>query len=42
MVHNQNFFLDLLGDHYGDGMKNTDTFNGITKTLNYVPSFQKS
>ncbi len=39
MVHNQNFLLDLMGTTMGMDMKNTDTFNGITKTLNYVPSF---
>ena len=39
MVHNQNFLLDLMGTTMGMDMKNTDTFNGITKTPNYVPSF---
>lgn len=39
MVHNQNFLLDLMGTTMGMDLKNTDTFNGITKALNYVPSF---
>ena len=39
MVHNQNFLLDLMGTTMGMDLKNTDTFNGITKAVNYVPSF---
>jgi chlorite dismutase len=39
MLHNQNFLVDFMGTTLGKALKNTDTFNGITKTLNYVPSF---
>jgi chlorite dismutase len=39
MVHNQNFLVDVMGTTLGRHLKNTDTFNGITKKLNYVPSF---
>jgi chlorite dismutase len=39
MAHNQNFLVDLMGTTLGRHLKNTDTFNGITKKLNYVPSF---
>ena len=28
-----------MGTTFGKALKNTDTFNGITKALNYVPSF---
>jgi chlorite dismutase len=39
MVHNQNFLVDVMGTALGKHLKNTDTFNGLTKKLNYVPSF---
>ena len=39
MLDNQNFLLDFMGTTFGKGLKNTDTFNGITKALNYVPKF---
>jgi chlorite dismutase len=39
MAHNQNFLLDLMGTAFGKHLKNTDTFNGLTKKLNYVPRF---
>ncbi len=39
MVHNQNFLLDLMGTALGKHLKNTHTFNGLTKKLNYVPKF---
>jgi chlorite dismutase len=39
MVNNQNVLVDLMGSGLGKYLRNTDTFNGITKKLNYVPSF---
>jgi chlorite dismutase len=39
MISNQNFLLDFMGTTLGKALKNTDTFNGITKALNYVPGF---
>ncbi len=39
LIHNQNFLVDLMSTALGQHLKNTDTFNGITKGLNYVPSF---
>jgi chlorite dismutase len=39
MAHNQNFLLDVMGTALGRHLKNTDTFNGLTKKLNYVPKF---
>ena len=39
MIDNQNFLVDFMGTTFGKGLKNTDTFNGITKALNYVPKF---
>lgn len=39
MLDNQNFLVDFMGTTFGKGLKNTDTFNGITKALNYVPKF---
>ncbi|QPD04628.1 MAG: Chlorite dismutase [Candidatus Nitrospira kreftii] len=39
MVYNQNFLLDFMSTTFGQTLHNTDTFNGITKALNYVPSF---
>lgn len=39
MIYNQNFLIDFMGTTLGKALKNTDTFNGITKALNYVPSF---
>jgi len=39
MMNNQNFLVDFMGTKLGKDLKNTDTFNGITKALNYVPNF---
>ena len=39
MISNQNFLVDLMGTSFGKAIKNTDTFNGITKALNYAPQF---
>ena len=39
MLENQNFLVDFMGTTFGKGLKNTDTFNGITKALDYVPKF---
>lgn len=39
MLHNQNFLVDLMSTKLGKTLKNTHTFNGLTKALNYVPSF---
>lgn len=39
MLDNQNFLVDFMGTTFGKALKNTDTFNGITKALNYVPKF---
>ena len=39
MTDNQNFLVDFMGTSFGKALKNTDTFNGITKALNYVPKF---
>jgi chlorite dismutase len=39
MVNNQNFLVEFMGTELGKDLKNTHTFNGITKALNYVPSF---
>ena len=38
MLHNQNFLVDLMGTALGKHLMNTNTFNGITKAPNYVPS----
>jgi chlorite dismutase len=39
MIHNQNFLLDMLATNFGKQFQHIDTFNGITKALNYVPNF---
>ena len=39
MINNQNFLVEFMGTSFGKALKNTDTFNGITKALNYVPQF---
>ena len=39
MSNNQNFLVDFMGTTFGKTLKNTDTFNGITKAFNYVPGF---
>jgi chlorite dismutase len=39
MLNNQNVLVDLMGSRLGKYLKNTETFNGITKKVNYVPSF---
>ena len=39
MLHNQNFLVDLMGTTLGKHLQNTQTFNGITKPLNYAPAF---
>lgn len=41
MLDNQNFLVDFMGTTFGKGLRNTDTFNGITKALNYVPEFSE-
>jgi len=38
MLNNQNFLVDLMGTALGKHLVNTNTFNGITKAPNYVPS----
>jgi chlorite dismutase len=39
ILNNQNFLVDLMATAFGKNLRNTDTFNGITKKLNYVPGF---
>jgi chlorite dismutase len=39
MIDNQNFLVDFMGTSFGKALTNTNTFNGITKALNYVPKF---
>lgn len=39
MLNNQNFLVDLMGTTLGKYLQNTNTFNGITKPLNYLPGF---
>lgn len=39
VIHNQNFLVDLMSTSFGKVLKNTDTFNGLTKALNYAPQF---
>lgn len=39
MIQNQNFLLDVMATNFGKHFQNIDTFNGITKSLNYVPNF---
>lgn len=39
ILSNQNFLIDLMATTLGRHLKNTYTFNGITKALAYVPSF---
>lgn len=39
MIDNQNFLVDLMGTSFGKAVKNTETFNGMTKALNYAPKF---
>jgi len=39
MIQNQNFLLDLMATSFGEHLLNTSTFNGVTKKLNYVPTF---
>src|SRR2546425_13355989 len=41
MLHNQNFLVDLMGTTLGKYLQNTQTFNGITKPLNYVRSEER-
>src|SRR2546425_8970846 len=41
MLHNQNFLVDLMSTRLGKYLQNTQTFNGITKPLNYVPGFSE-
>jgi hypothetical protein len=41
MINNQNVLVDFMGTSFGKALKNTDTFNGIDKALNYVPQFRK-
>jgi chlorite dismutase len=39
ILDNQNFLVDLMGTTLGKSLHNTNTFNGITKNLNYAPGF---
>jgi chlorite dismutase len=39
LLDNQNFLVDLMGTSLGKYLHNTNTFNGITKKLNYAPGF---
>jgi len=39
MLEAQNFLVDLMTTTFGKHLKNTDTFNGLTKKANYVPGF---
>ena len=39
ILSNQNLLIDLMGTALGKHVKNTITFNVITKAFNYVPSF---
>ena len=39
ILDNQNFLVDLMGTSLGKYLHNTNTFNGITKKLNYAPGF---
>ena len=39
MIDNQNFLVDFMGTAFGKALKHTDSFNGITKALNYAPKF---
>ncbi len=39
MINNQNILVDLMGTTLGKYLHNTQTFNGITKPLNYMPGF---
>jgi chlorite dismutase len=39
MVNNQNFLVDIMGTTLGKYLKNTNTFNGLTKKPNYIPAF---
>lgn len=39
MIQNQNVLLDVMASKFGKYFNNVDTFNGITKALNYVPDF---
>lgn len=41
LIDNQNFLVDLMGTSFGKALNNTETFNGITKALNYVPKFSE-
>ena len=39
MALTQNFLVDFMGTVFGHALKHTHTFNGMTKALNYAPSF---
>jgi chlorite dismutase len=39
IIDNQNFLLDLMSTPFGRYLINRNTFNGLTKKLNYVPRF---
>ena len=41
LIDNQIFLVDLMGTSFGKALNNTETFNGITKALNYVPKFSE-
>ena len=39
MINTQNFLVDFMASPLGRHATNTQTLNGLTKTLNYVPAF---
>ncbi len=41
MLDNQNFLLELMSTLLGRHLRNTQTFNGLTKKANYVPGFSE-
>ncbi len=41
ILANQNFLIDMMGTTLGKHLKNTYTFNGLTKAVNYVPAFSE-
>lgn len=41
ILTNQNFLIDFMGTALGQHLKNTYTFNGLTKALNYVPGMSE-
>lgn len=41
ILANQNFLVELMGTTLGKHLKNTYTFNGLTKPVNYVPAMSE-